>query len=160
MKTFNDCLSVINKLFPSIPSRKRSRLDALSNDRSNTLLSIDRSASGVGIRKMGSQNHASASGFELEQQKSEERTKNTIPSKRTRTSMTDARVCGLFYLSFSLSLFVLFLLLFLSSTSGQNSILLIIYFYILCLRNRRKNTCTISLITLHTSIKLHLLNIR
>lgn len=91
VKTFNDCLSVINKLFPSIPSRKRSRLDALSNDRSNTLLSIDRSASGVGIGKMGSQNHASASGFELEQQKSEERTKNTIPSKRTRTSMTDAR---------------------------------------------------------------------
>ncbi|KAK6147678.1 hypothetical protein DH2020_018590 [Rehmannia glutinosa] len=92
VKIFNDCLSVINKCFPTIPSRKRSRLDALSNDRSNTLLSIDRSASGMGIGKMGSQNHASTSGFELEQQKSEERTKNTIPSKRTRTSMVDARM--------------------------------------------------------------------
>ncbi|KAI3443604.1 hypothetical protein Pfo_000269 [Paulownia fortunei] len=91
VKIFNDCLSVINKCFPTIPSRKRSRLDALSNDRSNTLLSIDRSASGMGIGKIGSQNHASTSGFELEQQKSEERTKNTIPSKRTRTSMVDAR---------------------------------------------------------------------
>ncbi|XP_057766538.1 uncharacterized protein LOC130986986 isoform X2 [Salvia miltiorrhiza] len=92
VKIFNDCLSVINKCFPAIPSRKRSRLDALSNDRSNTLLSIDRSASGAGVGKMGLQNHATASGFELEQQKSEERTKNTIPSKRTRTSMADARM--------------------------------------------------------------------
>ncbi|KAK6120390.1 hypothetical protein DH2020_045870 [Rehmannia glutinosa] len=92
VKIFNDCLSVVNKCFPTIPSRKRSRLDALSNDRSNTLLSIDRCASGMGIGKMGSQNHASTSGFELEQQKSEERTKNTIPSKRTRTSMVDARM--------------------------------------------------------------------
>lgn len=121
MKIFNDCLSVINKCFPAIPSRKRSRLDALSNDRSNTLLSIDRSASGAGVGKMGLQNHAMASGFELEQQKSEERIKNTIPSKRTRTSMADARVCGHFLLSFSLSLFVLFLLLFLCSISKQNS---------------------------------------
>ncbi|KAL0308465.1 UNVERIFIED_CONTAM: hypothetical protein Sradi_5788800 [Sesamum radiatum] len=91
VKIFNDCLSVINKCFPTIPSKKRSRLDALSNDRSNTMLSIDRSASGMGIGKMGPQNHASTSGFELEQQKSEERTKSTIPSKRTRTSMLDAR---------------------------------------------------------------------
>ncbi|KAL6558623.1 hypothetical protein OROMI_018973 [Orobanche minor] len=92
VKIFNDCLSVINKCFPTIPSRKRSRLDALSNDRSNTLFSIDRSASGMGIGKMGSQNHAITSGFELEQQKFEERTKNTIPNKRTRTSMVDGRM--------------------------------------------------------------------
>ncbi|KAG8376183.1 hypothetical protein BUALT_Bualt09G0036700 [Buddleja alternifolia] len=90
VKIFNDCLSVINKCFPTIPSRKRSRLDALSNDRSNSLLSIDRSASGMGIGRIA-QNHASTSGSELEQQKSEERTKNTIPSKRTRTSLVDAR---------------------------------------------------------------------
>lgn len=160
MKTFNDCLSVINKLFPSIPSRKRSRLDALSNDRSNTLSSIDRSASGVGIGKTGSQNHASASGFELDQQKSEERTKNTIPNKRTRTSMADARVCGLFYLSFSLSLLFFFFFCFYLQLRDKILRLLIIFIYILCLRNRRKNTCTISLITLHTTIKLNLLNIQ
>lgn len=94
MKIFNDCLSVVNKCFPSIPSRKRSRLDPLSNDRSNTLISVDRSASGMGIGKMGLQNHANTNGFELEQQKSEERTKNSIPSKRTRTSMVDIRVCA------------------------------------------------------------------
>ncbi|CAA0821409.1 Unknown protein [Striga hermonthica] len=92
VKIFNDCLSVINKCFPAIPSRKRSRLDALSNDRSNTLLSIDRSSSGMGMGKTASQNHASTSGFELEQQRPEERTKGAIPSKRTRTSMADARM--------------------------------------------------------------------
>ncbi|CAI9765947.1 unnamed protein product [Fraxinus pennsylvanica] len=91
VKIFNDCLSVINKCFPTIPSRKRSRLDTLSNDGSNALLSTDRSSSGMGISKMGSQSHASTSSFELEQQRSEERTKNSIPNKRTRTSMVDPR---------------------------------------------------------------------
>ncbi|CAA3008371.1 Hypothetical predicted protein [Olea europaea subsp. europaea] len=91
VKTFNDCLSVINKCFPTISSRKRSRLDTLSNDRSNALLPTDRSGSGVSISKMGSQSHASMSSFELEQQRSEERTKNAIPNKRTRTSMVDPR---------------------------------------------------------------------
>ncbi|KAL1531346.1 hypothetical protein AAHA92_34033 [Salvia divinorum] len=95
VKIFNDCLSVINKCFPAIPSRKRSRLDTLTNDRSNTLLRIDRSASGAGVGKMGLQNHATAKGFELEQLKSERRTKNTIPSKRTRTSIVDARMDAL-----------------------------------------------------------------
>lgn len=117
MKIFNDCLSVINKCFPAIPSRKRSRLDALSHDRSNTLLSIDRSASGAGMGKIGLQNHASASGFELEQQKPEVRTKSTIPSKRTRTSMADARVGGL-------SRHYLCLLLFCFSVQLPNRILL------------------------------------
>ncbi|KAL2547933.1 hypothetical protein Fot_09463 [Forsythia ovata] len=84
VKIFNDCLSVINKCFPTIPSRKRSRLDTLSNV-SNALLPTDRSVSGMSIGKMGSQSHASTSSFELEKQRSEERTKNAIPNKRTRT---------------------------------------------------------------------------
>ncbi|KAL1547797.1 hypothetical protein AAHA92_16109 [Salvia divinorum] len=83
VKIFNDCLSVVHKCFPAIPSRKRSRLDALSTDRS---------ASEAGVGKKGLQNHAISSGFKLEQQKSEGRIKNTIPSKRTRTSMADARL--------------------------------------------------------------------
>ncbi|XP_073151418.1 uncharacterized protein [Henckelia pumila] len=91
VKILNDCLSVINKCFPTIPSRKRSRLDTLSNDRSNTLLSIDRSTPAMGIGKIGSQNHASTSGFEMEQQKADERSKNAFPNKRTRTSMVDVR---------------------------------------------------------------------
>jgi hypothetical protein len=40
------------------------------------------------------QNHSATSGFELEQQKSEERTKNIVPNKRTRTSLVDVRVCN------------------------------------------------------------------
>ncbi|XP_073278136.1 uncharacterized protein [Primulina huaijiensis] len=91
VKILNDCLSVINKCFPTIPSRKRSRLDTLSNDRSNTSLSIDRSTPAIGIGKIGSQNQASTSGFELEQQKADERSKNAFPNKRTRTSLVDVR---------------------------------------------------------------------
>ncbi|KAL0345071.1 UNVERIFIED_CONTAM: hypothetical protein Sradi_4338400 [Sesamum radiatum] len=91
VKIFNDCLSVINKWFPAVPSRKRSRLDALSNDQPNTYVSIDRSVSLLGGGKMGSQNYASVSGLELEQHESEERSKIAIPSKRARTSMVDAR---------------------------------------------------------------------
>lgn len=75
MKIFSDVLSVMNKCFPSIPSRKRSRPDAFS------------------VGKMGT-----TSGFEYEQQKVEERGKNVVPNKRTRTSMVDLRVCILYLL--------------------------------------------------------------
>ncbi|XP_023756909.1 uncharacterized protein LOC111905444 isoform X1 [Lactuca sativa] len=68
VKIFSDVLSVMNKCFPSIPSRKRSRPDAFS------------------VGKMGT-----TSGFEYEQQKVEERGKNVVPNKRTRTSMVDLR---------------------------------------------------------------------
>ncbi|KAA8523279.1 hypothetical protein F0562_009702 [Nyssa sinensis] len=40
---------------------------------------------------MGAQSHAIASSFEFEQQKSEERTKISVPNKRTRTSMVDGK---------------------------------------------------------------------
>ncbi|KAH8482441.1 hypothetical protein H0E87_029764 [Populus deltoides] len=40
---------------------------------------------------MGIQNHSATSGFELEQQKPEEQTKNAVPNKRTRTSLVDVR---------------------------------------------------------------------
>ncbi|XP_059634804.1 uncharacterized protein LOC132277087 isoform X2 [Cornus florida] len=88
VKIFNEALSAINKCFPSIPSRRRSRSEVLSIDRSNVLFPSDRS----GIGKMGAQSHAIATGFELEQQKPEERTKNVGPNKRTRTSKVDARM--------------------------------------------------------------------
>ncbi|XP_049359557.1 uncharacterized protein LOC125824252 [Solanum verrucosum] len=86
VKIFTESLSVINKCFPSIPSRKRSRSDVLSNERPNVLYSSDRSVSGAGIGKIGTQ-----SGYEFELQKSEKRTKNAVPNKRTRTSMVDLR---------------------------------------------------------------------
>ncbi|XP_049405757.1 uncharacterized protein LOC125869233 isoform X2 [Solanum stenotomum] len=91
VKIFTESLSVLNKCFPSIPSRKRSRSDALSNDRPMTFFPSDRSVSGTGIGKTSIQGHSSPSGYEFEQHKSEERVKTAVPSKRTRTSMADMR---------------------------------------------------------------------
>ncbi|KAJ7979300.1 Serine/arginine repetitive matrix protein 2 isoform 2 [Quillaja saponaria] len=90
VKIFNEALSVFNKIFPTIPSKKRSRSEVFSNDRSGVMLS-ERSVLGPSIGKVGIQSHAISSSFELEQQKSEERTKNIVPSKRTRTSLMDVR---------------------------------------------------------------------
>ncbi|CAN4084946.1 unnamed protein product [Withania somnifera] len=87
VKIFTESLSVINKCFPSIPSRKRSRSEFLSNERSYVLYPSDRSISGVGVGKIGTPN-----GYEFEQQKYEKRTKNAVPNKRTRTSMVDLRL--------------------------------------------------------------------
>ncbi|KVI12220.1 hypothetical protein Ccrd_009354 [Cynara cardunculus var. scolymus] len=90
VKVFSETLSVINKCFPSIPSRKRSRPDALPGDRSSGLL-LNRAPTGPGVGKMGTQSHSLTSAFDFEPQKVEERGKNAIPNKRTRTSMVDQR---------------------------------------------------------------------
>lgn len=95
LKIFNSALSVMNKCFPSVPSRKRSRSDLVCTERSNSIFPTDRAVLGSGMGKMGTQIHAIGSGFELDPQKSEERTKIAIPNKRTRTSMLDVRVCNL-----------------------------------------------------------------
>ncbi|KAI4344547.1 hypothetical protein L6164_011762 [Bauhinia variegata] len=89
VKIFSEALSVFNTYFPNISLKKRSRSESFSSDRSGTMLS-DRSVLGPTIGKVGIQGHAS--GFELEQQKSEERAKNVIPNKRTRTSLADGRM--------------------------------------------------------------------
>ncbi|KAI4335262.1 hypothetical protein L6164_013926 [Bauhinia variegata] len=89
LKIFSEALSVFNTYFPSISSKKRSRSESFSSDRSGVMLS-DRSVLGPSVGKVGVQSHAS--GFELEQQKSEERAKNVIPNKRTRTSLVDGRM--------------------------------------------------------------------
>ncbi|KAL5572427.1 hypothetical protein UlMin_022024 [Ulmus minor] len=94
VKIFNEALSVFNKFFPSVPSKKRSRLEGFPSDRSGALSSSDRSGIGPNIGKIGSQSHAVAGGFEFEQQKSEERTKTALPNKRTRTSFVDAKMDG------------------------------------------------------------------
>ncbi|KAM3360760.1 hypothetical protein P3S68_015614 [Capsicum galapagoense] len=86
VKIFTESLSVINKCFPSIPSKKRPRSDFLSNERPNMLNPSDRSVSGASNAKIGTQ-----SGYEFELQKSEKRTKNAVPNKRTRTSMVDLK---------------------------------------------------------------------
>ncbi|KAL1805221.1 hypothetical protein ACET3Z_028289 [Daucus carota] len=89
VKTFSEGLSVFSKCFPGIPSRKRSRSDVLSGER---LFSSDRSVSGPPGGKMGALSHTVTSGFERDQQKSDERIKSSIPNKRTRTSMADPRI--------------------------------------------------------------------
>ncbi|KAF5748459.1 hypothetical protein HS088_TW04G00413 [Tripterygium wilfordii] len=91
VKIFNEALSVFNKFFPSVPSKKRSRLDGFSNDRPNAMLSSDQSVLVSNLGKIGLQNH-SISGFEHDQQKSEERVKSAVPKKRTRTSLVDMRM--------------------------------------------------------------------
>ncbi|GMJ07321.1 SAGA complex subunit 2A [Hibiscus trionum] len=91
VKTFNEALSVFNKFFPSIPSKKRSRSESFSNDRPNALISGDRSVLSPTIGKMGMHN-STAGGLEFEQQKSEERPKSAIPNKRTRTSLVDTDI--------------------------------------------------------------------
>ncbi|XP_038991544.1 uncharacterized protein LOC120114832 isoform X1 [Hibiscus syriacus] len=92
MKTFNEALSVFYKFFPNIPSKKRSRSEIFTSDRSNALLSSDRSVLGPSIGKMGIHNHSIAGGFDFERQKSEERPKSSFPNKRTRTSLLDVRM--------------------------------------------------------------------
>lgn len=89
---FSEALSVFHEVFPAITSKKRSRAEGFSNDRSNAMLS-DRPVLGPSMGKVGVQGHPVTGGFELDQQKSEERTKNAVPNKRTRTSMLDGRVC-------------------------------------------------------------------
>ncbi|KAG2718054.1 hypothetical protein I3843_03G200500 [Carya illinoinensis] len=90
VKIFNDTLSVFNKIFPTVPSKKRSRSEGFFSDRSS-VLSSDRSVLGPSVAKVGNQSHAAPSGFELEQQKAEERTKNAVPNKRPRTSLVEVR---------------------------------------------------------------------
>ncbi|XP_058110303.1 uncharacterized protein LOC131253351 isoform X2 [Magnolia sinica] len=90
-KSLNDGISKIDKYCQGAPSRKRSRPD-VSSERSNVLLLGDRSVQGGTVSKMGSQSHLNSSGFELGPQKSEEKTRNTVPNKRVRTSMADMDV--------------------------------------------------------------------
>ncbi|KAE8671437.1 Serine/arginine repetitive matrix protein 2 isoform 2 [Hibiscus syriacus] len=62
MKTFNEALSVFNKFFPTIPSKKRSRSESFTSDRPNALLSSDRFVLGPNVGKMGIHNHSIAGG--------------------------------------------------------------------------------------------------
>ncbi|KAK0571137.1 hypothetical protein LWI29_011630 [Acer saccharum] len=92
MKIFYEGLSVFNKFFPSVPSKKRSRSESFNNDRPSVMSSSERSVLGPGLGKMGIQSHTISGSFEMDQQKSEERIKNAVPNKRTRTSLADMDV--------------------------------------------------------------------
>ncbi|CAH8353365.1 unnamed protein product [Eruca vesicaria subsp. sativa] len=83
VKIFNEASSVFNKFFPSVPTKKRSRPEGFSAG--------DRLVSGSGLGKMGIQGQTLDGGFELDQQKLDERPKSGVPNKRTRTSMMDVR---------------------------------------------------------------------
>ncbi|XP_023641648.1 uncharacterized protein LOC17893718 isoform X2 [Capsella rubella] len=86
VKIFNEASSVFNKFFPSVLTKKRSRPEGFSGNRSG-----ERLVSGPGLGKMGIQGQTLAGGFELDQQKLDERPKSGVPNKRTRTSMMDVR---------------------------------------------------------------------
>lgn len=96
VKMFNEALSVFNEVFPLVNVKKRSRVEGFSNDRSSVMLN-DRSVLGPSVGKVGVQGHHVTGGFELDQQKSEERTKSLGPNKRPRTSMVDVKVCVRFF---------------------------------------------------------------
>ncbi|GAB4837992.1 hypothetical protein Ancab_027518 [Ancistrocladus abbreviatus] len=91
VKIFSEALLVLNKVFPSVPSRKRSRTDIMSGDRASAVPSSDRSGLVSSIGKMGTSAHAVMNSLEVEPQRAEERAKSAIISKRTRTSLLDAR---------------------------------------------------------------------
>ncbi|VVB11109.1 unnamed protein product [Arabis nemorensis] len=86
VKIFNEASSVFNKFFPTVPTKKRSRPEGFSNDRSG-----DRSALGPGVGKMGIQGQSLPGCFEFDEQKLDERPKSGALNKRTRTSMMDVR---------------------------------------------------------------------
>jgi hypothetical protein len=88
LKIFNEASSVFNKFFPSVPTKKRSRPEGFSNDRSG-----DRLALGPGMGKMGIQGQTLPGCFELDQQKLDERPKSGALNKRTRTSMVSPDFC-------------------------------------------------------------------
>ncbi|XP_047171004.1 uncharacterized protein LOC124839283 isoform X2 [Vigna umbellata] len=89
-KMFSEALSRFNKDFQNINSKKRSRAETFSSERSSFTLS-DRSVLGTSTGKVGVQSHAVTGGFEHDQLKLEERTK-VVPNKRTRTSLVDVRM--------------------------------------------------------------------
>ncbi|KAJ4958721.1 hypothetical protein NE237_025832 [Protea cynaroides] len=97
-KSLDEVLSKFDKCFPSISTRKRSRVDVSLSDRSTTSLLGDRAVLGGNVAKLGTQSHAVSSSFDLDQQKLEERslrTKTATPNRRIRTSMVDVRANGL-----------------------------------------------------------------
>ncbi|XP_006597826.1 uncharacterized protein [Glycine max] len=89
-KMFSEALSRFNKDFQNIISKKRSRAETFSNERSSFTLN-DRSVLGTSTGKVGVEGHAVTGGFEHDQPKLEERTKN-VSNKRTRTSLVDVRM--------------------------------------------------------------------
>ncbi|XP_027902807.1 uncharacterized protein LOC114162976 isoform X3 [Vigna unguiculata] len=89
-KMFSEALSRFNKDFQNITSKKRSRAETFSSERSSFTLS-DRPVLGTSTGKVGIQGHAVTGGFEHDQLKLEERTK-VVPNKRTRTSLVDVRM--------------------------------------------------------------------
>lgn len=111
-RAWDEALSKFDKCFPSISTRKRSRVGSSLNDRSTSSLPGDRAVLGGSITKLGTQNHVISSSFEHEPQKLEERTKTALPNKRIRTSMVDVRVCilDLSFEPFCICLFLPFLL--------------------------------------------------
>ncbi|GAB2218097.1 hypothetical protein Droror1_Dr00001315 [Drosera rotundifolia] len=91
VKIFGEALTVLNKCFPGITSRKRSRVELASGDRASLGPLNDRPGFNPSLGKLGTLSPALENDFEAPQQRPEERTKSSVISKRTRTSLLDGR---------------------------------------------------------------------
>uniref|UniRef100_A0A7N0TUH8 Uncharacterized protein n=1 Tax=Kalanchoe fedtschenkoi TaxID=63787 RepID=A0A7N0TUH8_KALFE len=92
LKVFHSAVSVFNKYLTITHSRKRSRSEVLSTERSASLSSGDRLLLGPNAGKRVGQGNAVSNVLAHEQQKPEGKTKNAFTNKRTRTSLTDIRM--------------------------------------------------------------------
>lgn len=84
-KAFGEVVSKIDKYTHGL-SRKRSRADISSGERPDMLLP------GGAIPRTGTQSHLTASGLDNGAQKSEERSKSSVPSRRARTAREAGRI--------------------------------------------------------------------
>lgn len=87
VKAFGEAISKIEKYSHGI-SRKRSRADISLGERSDTLLP------GGTMPRTGAQSHLTGSGLENGPQKSDERTKSSVPNRRARTNRDAGRIDG------------------------------------------------------------------
>ncbi|GAB2231000.1 hypothetical protein Drorol1_Dr00027283 [Drosera rotundifolia] len=94
-KFFGEALTVLNKCFPGITFRKRSRVELASGDRASLGPLNDRPGFSLSLSKLGTMSPALENDFEAPQQRPEERLvteKSSVISKRTRTSLLDGMV--------------------------------------------------------------------
>lgn len=88
VKFLNEAICKLDKFRVPLSSRKRSRTEISTP----STLSVDRSAVGGNLLKVGSQSHTASNSVDTSSQRSDDR-KSAVPNKRVRTSM-DTRLEG------------------------------------------------------------------
>jgi len=82
VKFLNEAICKLDKFRVPLSSRKRSRTEISTP----STLSVDRSAVGGNLLKVGSQSHTASNSVDTSSQRSDDR-KSAVPNKRVRTSM-------------------------------------------------------------------------